>query len=684
MIMFLFNILNTSSILKWGTVLIPGIVIFLYLILYKLQKKLNDEKLLKESEVFNKINGFSKQKKKRRYFLSDKEMMVRKDFMKNQFKESGIVPIKVLNVYYCTQYGSTKELCEKLRTLSTVKINIFDMGTVEAEEVFLRDANAPHTISVIIIPTVGDGMPPDNGSWFCKWLSEAATDFRIDKELYKGLNYAVFGLGDSAYGENFNIVAKKVDADLKKLGARRILPLTLGNENASNRINGSLADDFRTWLNDLKELIKHSEISVSWLTQKVSNEDSSDEEVSDNDDVVDVEDLVIRSVKKESLEEKEMITPPLRQILTKQGYKLIGTHSGVKLCRWTKSMLRGRGGCYKHSFYGIESHRCMEATPSLACANKCVFCWRHHSNPVGTEWKWKTDLPEDIVTGALKNHYNMIKEFKGVPGVLLPRFEEGLNAKHCALSLVGEPIMYPSINKLIRLLHERQISTFLVTNAQFPEAIANLEPVTQLYVSVDASTEESLKKIDRPLFKDFWKRFLDSLKELSKKGQRTVYRLTLVKSWNFDEMQNYANLVDLGKPDFIEVKGVTYCGGDNNGPNKLTMANVPWHEEVVSFVLQLTSLLKDYEIASEHEHSNCLLIAHKKFFINGQWHTWIDYDRFQKLMKTYYKSDGKENFSTLDYTSPTPPWAVFGAEERGFDPVEKRWYRKNKKDISGC
>ena len=39
-------------------------------------------------------------------------------------------------------------------------------------------------------------------------------------------------------------------------------------------------------------------------------------------------------------------------------------------------MLRGRGGCYKHAFYGIESHRCMETTPSLACANKCVFCWR--------------------------------------------------------------------------------------------------------------------------------------------------------------------------------------------------------------------------------------------------------------------------------------------------------------------
>mgnify|MGYP001800372747 FL=1 len=62
---------------------------------------------------------------------------------------------------------------------------------------------------------------------------------------------------------------------------------------------------------------------------------------------------------------KEMVTPVVRASLTKQGYKIIGTHSGVKLCRWTKSMLRGRGGCYKHAFYGIASHRCMETTPSL-------------------------------------------------------------------------------------------------------------------------------------------------------------------------------------------------------------------------------------------------------------------------------------------------------------------------------
>ena len=45
----------------------------------------------------------------------------------------------------------------------------------------------------------------------------------------------------------------------------------------------------------------------------------------------------------------------------------------------------------------------------------------------------------------------------------------------------------------------------------------NLLPVTQLYVSIDASTKESLKKIDRPLFRDFWPIFLSSLDALSEK-----------------------------------------------------------------------------------------------------------------------------------------------------------------------
>ncbi|MGH0176861.1 UNVERIFIED_CONTAM: hypothetical protein FKN15_006137 [Acipenser sinensis] len=342
-------------------------------------------------------------------------------------------------------------------------------------------------------------------------------------------------------------------------------------------------------------------------------------------------------------------------------------------------MLRGRGGCYKHTFYGIESHRCMETTPSLACANKCVFCWRHHTNPVGTEWRWKMDQPEKILQEAIENHQNMIKQFRGADN----------QVRVIDVDWADLPF---KVNK--HLLGFLIIAVFLRlenNNPHKPKQLFlylyhlewTLEPVTQLYVSVDASTKDSLKKIDRPLFKDFWQRFLDSLKALGDKQQRTVYRLTLVKAWNVDELRAYSELVTLGRPDFIEVKGVTYCG--ESSASSLTMANVPWHEEVIHFVQQLADQLPDYEIASEHEHSNCLLIAHKKFKVDGEWRTWIDYERFQELMKEYEESGGARVFSAADYMARTPQWALFGAKGRGFDPADTRFHRKNKsKDISGC
>ncbi len=299
-------------------------------------------------------------------------------------------------------------------------------------------------------------------------------------------------------------------------------------------------------------------------TEHYSEEEQEEEEEMDNEKneaLLDLEDLgskmsqAKRSALKEQLSaesgseegKREMVTKLQRKALTKEGYRIIGTHSAVKLCRWTKNQMRGRGGCYKHSFYGITSYQCMEATPSLACANKCVFCWRHHKNPVGTEWRWKEDEPAYIVNEAVELHRGMINEMRGVPGVQPERLLDAFNVKHCALSLVGEPIMYPRINEMLRELHKREISSFMVTNAQFPERIEQLDPVTQLYVSVDASNKESLKAIDRPLFKDFWERFLASLQAMAAKKQRTVYRMTLVSGWNMNE-DGYVELIESGLP----------------------------------------------------------------------------------------------------------------------------------------
>ncbi|XP_005100660.1 S-adenosyl-L-methionine-dependent tRNA 4-demethylwyosine synthase TYW1 [Aplysia californica] len=634
-----------------------------------------------------------------------------------------------LTILYGSQTGKAKGFAEKLG--ATVKqlgydATAIDLKNYDHENLFQAQAEAG-SICIVVISTYTEGQPPEGTAWFYTWLQDLAEDFRVTKAALNGLNFAVVGLGNSLYSEHFNSVAKNIDTWLHSLSANRIWPICLADENVINSKNKGLQEDFDAWLesgmknlrralNGRKVTVKSCEDSCTKQCACKTKPDavddasgehkhgkcSSDEESGHEDsemlddseeeesaaemskpEVVDLEDLgnIMSRSKASKLTNgdggdgpREMITPLLRQSLEKQGYKLIGSHSGVKLCRWTKSMLRGRGGCYKHTFYGIESHRCMETTPSLACANKCVFCWRHHTNPVGTEWKWKMDDPQTIFDSAVKNHVGLIKQFRGVPGVKPEKFEEAMTVQHCALSLVGEPIMYPEINTFVELLHSKRISSFLVTNAQFPEQIRDLLPVTQLYVSVDAATKESLKKIDRPLFKDFWQRFLDSLTSLRDKGQRTVYRLTLVKAFNTEELDNYAKLVSLGNPDFIEVKGVTYCG--ESKASSLTMENVPWHEEVVRFVTELADRLPLYEVASEHEHSNCLLIAHKKFKRGSDWWTWIDYPRFHELWQKYKDSEGKATFSSEDYMAKTPSWAVFGASEQGFDPDETRFYRK--------
>lgn len=271
----------------------------------------------------------------------------------------------------------------------------------------------------------------------------------------------------------------------------------------------------------------------------------------------------------------------------------------------------------------------------------------------------------------------MIKQMRGVPGVIADRFTNAFKVGHCALSLVGEPIMYPHINRFVELLHEKEITSFLVCNAQHPEALENIGKVTQLYVSIDAPTRDELKKVDRPLYKDFWERMLQCLDILRTKQshQRTVFRLTLVKGFNIGNISSYADLVQRGQPCFIEVKGATYSGSSDGNGNPLTMQNIPYYEECTTFVKKFTEELQrrglNYEVAAEHAHSNCILIANTKFKIDDEWYTHIDFAKFFENLNS-----GK-NFTYMDYMSKTPEWALFG--NGGFAPGNTRVYRKDKK-----
>ncbi|PYI20464.1 Fe-S oxidoreductase [Aspergillus violaceofuscus CBS 115571] len=603
---------------------------------------------------------------------------------------------------------------------------IHDLSFVDFDDYFAAapkpPSNSPGTryVYCLLIPSYNIDTILNT---FLGHLDETHNDFRIDTAPLSSLaGYAVFGFGDKegwpTEEEGYCYQAKELDRWMAKLtGRKRAYPLGLGD------VKGDAEAALKEWSHGLQDILGDI-LENGGLGEGVpgsgdpleSDEEDLEEEGSDDSskknrkrnkaqDVVDLEDIKFSADSQSGSgapvpvdfttagaspasaiqpTEKEMVpkTSPTYAALTKQGYTIVGSHSGVKICRWTKSALRGRGSCYKFSFYGIRSHLCMEATPSLSCSNKCIFCWRHGTNPVGTTWRWKVDSPDLIFNGIKEGHYKKIKMMRGVPGVRAERFAEAMRIRHCALSLVGEPIFYPHINQFLDMLHSERISSFLVCNAQHPDQLETLNRVTQLYVSIDASNRESLRKIDRPLHRDFWERFqrcLDILRE-KRHMQRTVFRLTLVKGFNVDdEVIGYANLVEKALPCFIEIKGVTYCGTSTSAGAGLTMQNVPFYEEIQEFVTSLNKELErrglKYGLAAEHAHSCCALIASERFYVNGKWHSRIDYDRFFELLEKE-KADGTP-FKPEDYMSETLEWALWG--NGGFDPNDERVYKKGKK-----
>jgi len=335
----------------------------------------------------------------------------------------------------------------------------------------------------------------------------------------------------------------------------------------------------------------------------------------------------------------------------RQKYKLIGNHSAVKTCGWTKNMIKGEGGCYKLRFYGIMSNQCMQMTTSMSCANHCVFCWRDYKEPVSKSWKGPVDEPDFIIENSMKAHHDLLLGLKGYKNVNKNSYEKSKDIKHVALSLTGEPIIYPKINEAIKEFHKRGISTFLVTNAQYPEEIKNLNPVTQLYLSVDAPNKKLLKEIDVPVFPDYWERLNKSLKYLAEKPYRTCIRLTVIKDVNDFDLEGYKKLIELGNPDFIEIKGYMHVGASTK---RLKFENMPFHEYIVEFSKKLEKFLPDYEIVAEHIPSRVVMLAKKKFKKSGVWHTWIDFEKFNELVKS-----GKE-FTTEDFLRKTPITGISG------------------------
>lgn len=273
-----------------------------------------------------------------------------------------------------------------------------------------------------------------------------------------------------------------------------------------------------------------------------------------------------------------MISGLRKKELEKQGYRLVGRHSAIKICTWCKKAIRGDGVCYKNDFYGINSWRCVQMTPWFACTHRCVFCWRDVRENLVPDL---IDEPKDIVDGCIKAQKGILQGFGGNKKKDMLRYEQSLKPLHFAISLTGEPCLYPMLPELVDEIKSRGMTAFIVTNGTVPEMLKKLisHQPTQLYMTLPAPDKETYLKTCNPLDSSCWEKIQESLK-LIKDFKRSCLRLTLVKDRNMIDPEGYAKIIKEANPSFVELKAYMWVG---HSRERLEQKDMPLHPEIVEF-----------------------------------------------------------------------------------------------------
>ncbi|WPJ96517.1 flavodoxin domain-containing protein [Coraliomargarita algicola] len=127
----------------------------------------------------------------------------------------------------------TKKLAKQLKA-ANCEPKVFDMSEVSPDDL----KTIQHLL--LITSTYGEGEPPDNAqSFHSALMSDHAPKLT-------GLNYSVFGLGDSSYAD-FCKCSKQFDARLEALGAKRVAPMV--------EADGDPDEPFSEWLGSVQAVI---------------------------------------------------------------------------------------------------------------------------------------------------------------------------------------------------------------------------------------------------------------------------------------------------------------------------------------------------------------------------------------------------------------------------------------------
>jgi len=265
----------------------------------------------------------------------------------------------------------------------------------------------------------------------------------------------------------------------------------------------------------------------------------------------------------------------------------------------------------------------MEFSPAgMYCENRCVYCWRpmefYDSMIMEPE---KVAEPEQIISRLMEERRKLIMGYYGDSRNEKQKLDESLLPAHYAISLSGEPTMYPKLPELIKYLRSlpETKSIFLVTNGQEPDMLQKLKDEdalpTQLYLSTNAADYESFLKINRPRYDDSWKRWNRSLKMLAELDTRTVLRITLIRNYNDSEevIPAFAAMLRDSSPNFVEIKSYMHIG---RSTNRLEHENMLDMDEVRHFASELAKQSRIFSIMDESYISRIVILQNQDRFID--------------------------------------------------------------------
>lgn len=244
-------------------------------------------------------------------------------------------------------------------------------------------------------------------------------------------------------------------------------------------------------------------------------------------------------------------------------------------------------------------------SPWFACTHRCVFCWRDVRENLTPK---VIDIPKDIVDGCIAAQKDILRGFGGNKKRDTKRYEESLKPLHFAISLTGEPCLYPKLPELVDEIKSREMTAFLVTNGTVPEMLKKLieHQPTQLYITLPAPDEETYLKTCNPIIEGTWNKIKESL-ALIKNFKRSTIRLTLVKGINMVNPEGYAELIKQAEPNFVELKAYMWVG---HSRERLTLENMPLHKDILEFAEKIAKA-SGLKIIDQKPESRVVLLMKK-------------------------------------------------------------------------